>query len=122
MNGNETWHGGRPRPGHIMLDGNPASPPQTRHSPQLSAHVCCGQTAGWIKKFKAPLGTDVDLGPDNIVLDGDQAPPTKKKSWGPQHPIPQILAHVLWPNGSMDQDGTLYGVSLSPSHRDAAPS
>jgi len=65
-------------PGHTVLDGDPASPPQTRHSPQLSAHVCCGQTVGWIKKFKAPLGTDVDLGPDNIVLDGDHAPPPKK--------------------------------------------
>jgi len=41
-------------PGHIVLDGDPApskrrtarpSPlPKNRHSPQFSAHVCCGQT------------------------------------------------------------------------------
>jgi len=35
--------------------------------PQFSVHVYCGQTAGWMK---TPLGTEVDLGPDHIVLDG----------------------------------------------------
>jgi len=29
----------------------------------------CGQTAGWMK---TPLGTEVDLGPGHIVLDGSQ--------------------------------------------------
>jgi len=33
-----------------------------------------GQTAGSIK---TPLGTEVDLGPGHIVLDGDLAPPAK---------------------------------------------
>ena len=32
--------------GHIVLDG--ASSPQSG-TPQFSAYVCCGQTAGWIK-------------------------------------------------------------------------
>ena len=41
------------------------------HSPQLSAHVCCGQPAGWIKM---PLGREVGLGPGDIVLDGDPSP------------------------------------------------
>jgi len=41
-------------------------------------HVCCGQMAGWMK---TPLGTEVDLGPGHIVLDGDHrergtAPPS----------------------------------------------
>jgi len=31
----------------------------------------CGQTAGWIK---IPLGTEVGLGPGDIVLEGDQLP------------------------------------------------
>ena len=31
-------------PGHIVLDGDPALPPQKGHSPQFSVHVCCGQT------------------------------------------------------------------------------
>jgi len=46
-------------PGHIELDGDPAAP-KKGHSPPFSAHVCCGQTAGWIKM---PLGTKVGLGP-----------------------------------------------------------
>ena len=32
MDQNETWHAGRPRPGHIVLDCNPAPP--KGHSPQ----------------------------------------------------------------------------------------
>jgi len=35
--------------GHTVLHGNPAPRPQKVHSPQFSAHVCCGQTAEWIK-------------------------------------------------------------------------
>jgi len=47
-------------PGHIVLDGDPAPPSQMGIvAPQFSAHVCCGQTAGWIK---IPLGTAVGLG------------------------------------------------------------
>ena len=68
-------------PGHIMLDGDPA-PPNARYKfsyyyykrgivPQFSAHVCCGQTVGWIK---IPLGTEVGLGPGYIVLAGTQLP------------------------------------------------
>ena len=37
--------------------------------------VYCGQTAGWIKM---PLGMKVDLGPGNIMLDGNHVPPKKK--------------------------------------------
>jgi len=58
--------------------------------------VYCGQTAEWM-----PLGTEVGLGPGNIVLDGDPAPLPKKG--GGQQPLPQFSAHVLWPNGWMDQ-------------------
>jgi len=36
-------------PGHIVLDWEPAPPKKGHSSPQSSAHVCCGQTAGWIK-------------------------------------------------------------------------
>jgi len=54
-------------PGHIVLDGDPAPlPPRKRAAqPQFSAHVCCGETAGWIKM---PLGTKVGLGPGHIML------------------------------------------------------
>jgi len=43
----------------------------TQH-PQFSAHVYCGQTAGWTKM---PLGTEVGLDPCNIAFDGDPAVP-----------------------------------------------
>jgi len=44
--------------------------PQRGIGPQFSAHVCCGQTARWIKM---PLGREVGLGRGNIVLNGDPA-------------------------------------------------
>ena len=73
-------------PGHIVIDGDAAPSLQKReHSPpQFSAHVYCGQTAGWIKM---PLGTEVGLGPGDVVLDGDQAPPKNGTA-------PQFSAHV----------------------------
>ena len=52
----------------IVLDRDPVfSSPLKGHSPQFSANVRCGQTAGWMK---TPLGTEVNLGPGHIVLDG----------------------------------------------------
>jgi len=51
---------------------------------QFSAHVYCGQMAGWIK---IPLVTDVSLSPVDIVFDGDPAPPKRGTS-------PPFLAHV----------------------------
>jgi len=44
MDQDATWYGGRPRP---RGDRDPDS--QKGNSPQFSAHVCSGQTAGWIK-------------------------------------------------------------------------
>ena len=54
--------------------------PKKGRAPQFSAHVYCGQTAGWTKM-------EVGLGPGHIVLDGDPAPPTQKGQ------RPTILAH-----------------------------
>ena len=64
----------------IVLDGDPAPP--KGDSSQFSAHVCCGQMAGWM-----PFGTEVGLGPGDNVLDGDPAPHKKGNS-------PQFSAHV----------------------------
>ena len=47
--------------------------------------VYCGQTVGWIKM---PLGTEVGLGPGDIVLDGDPAPPTERST-----EVSHFLAH-----------------------------
>jgi len=38
--------------------------------------VYCGQTVGW---SKMPFGTEISLGPDHIVLDGDPAPPPTER-------------------------------------------
>jgi len=43
--------------GHIVLDGDQLPLPK-EHSPQFSAHVCCGRTAGWIKM---PLGMEIGI-------------------------------------------------------------
>jgi len=49
------------RPGHNVLDGDPAP------LPQFSANICCGQMAQWIKM---PLGMEVGLGPGHISIRG----------------------------------------------------
>jgi len=65
----------------LLLPKNGAEP-----SPQFSAHVHCGQTAGWIK---TALGMEVGLGPSHIVLDGDSASLPKKGA----EPPSEFLAH-----------------------------
>jgi len=83
-------------PGHIVLDGNLLPfPEKGAQPPPFSAHVCCGQTAGWIKM---PLGTKIGLGPGHIVLHGDPAPsPIRSRA-------PKIFGPcLLWPNGRQSQ-------------------
>jgi len=58
-------------PDHIVLDGDPAPPPQRGTAPQFSTHICCGQMAAWIKMS---LGMEIGIGPGDFVLDGDPAP------------------------------------------------
>jgi len=62
MDQGETWHGGRPRPRRHCVRWGPSSPhPQRGTASQFSSHVCCGQTAGWIKM---PLGSPCLLWPN----------------------------------------------------------
>jgi len=88
-------------PGDIVLDGDPAPLLQRGTGPQFLAHVCSGQTAGWIKM---PLVTEVGLGPGHIVLDGNPAPLKRGTA-----PPPLFGPYLLWLNGWMDQDATWYG-------------
>jgi len=84
----QTLQAGRPRsrPPHCIRWGR--SSHQKGHSPQFSAYVYCGQTAGWIKM---PLGTEVDLSLADFVLDGDPALHQKVAQF------PQFSAHcVRW--------------------------
>ena len=94
-------------PGHIVLDGDPAPPPQRGTAPrQFLAHICCGQMAAWIKMS---LGMELGLGQGDFVLDGDHAPPPQKGR------NPQIFGPcLLRPNGWMDEAGTWHGGTPQP--------
>jgi len=59
--------------------------------------------AGWTK---IAVGTEVRVGPGDIVLDGSLAPPKKR---GTSPPIFLIGPCLLWPNSWMDQDETWHG-------------
>jgi len=61
-----------------------------------------------------PLGTEVGLGPGNIVLDWDPAPPSKRAQQLPHWahfsaPSSTFGPGLLWPNGWMNQDAIWYG-------------
>jgi len=71
---NETWHESRSRPWPHCVRWGPSSPPP-QPTPQFSVHICCGQMAAWITM---PLGMELGLGPGDLVLNGDPAPPPQK--------------------------------------------
>jgi len=103
MDQDETWRVDI-GPDHIVLYGDPAFPPPPKR--EFSAHVCCGQMAGWIKM---PLGMEVGLGPGHTVLDGDPALSRKGHSTSPL-----FGPCLLWPNGRPSQPllSTCYEFSL----------
>jgi len=71
--------------GHIVLDRDPAPPPQRGTAPHF------WPISAWIKMS---LGMELGLGPGDIVLDADPAPPSQKGQ------SPQIFGpRLLWPNG-----------------------
>jgi len=86
---NATWYRGRPRPSEIVLDVTQLPSHKKGHGslPHFSAHLRCGETAGWI----IPLGTEVGLSPGD-VLDGDPAPPTERGTAGPTFRLMSIVA------------------------------
>ena len=86
-------------PGHIVLDGDPAPPPQKGTDPQFSTHIRCCQMAAYIKMA---LGMDVGLGPGDFVLDVDPLP---KKGAEPPNFRPMFIVakrldgsiwHLAW--------------------------
>ena len=104
MDQDETWHAGRPQPWPHCVRWGPSSPV---FSPYLL------WPNGWMDQNVTCK--EVGLGPSDIVLDGDLAPPPQKggRAWGRSSPSP-IRGHslpifgpcLLWPNGCMDQDKT----------------
>jgi len=104
MDQDATWYGGRPRPRRLCVRWERSSPLPAKkgHSPQFSAHVCCGQAARWIRMS---LGREVGLGPGDTVLDGNPAPPKKGtvSSFRPMFivrrgPIPPQKGHSMSPS------------------------
>ena len=83
----ETWHAGCMHASTTLctLNGVSAPLPQTGIASQVSPHVRCGQTDGWIKM---PLRMEVGLGRGDFVLDGD--PPSSS----PKKQKPKFSAHV----------------------------
>jgi len=82
-------------PGHTVLDGDPAPPPQLGTASEFSAHICCGQMA---RLIKMPLSRKVGLGPSDIVLDGDPAPLSETRGRAPNFRPMSIM--VKWLDGS----------------------
>jgi len=89
MDYDATWYGGRLRPRPLCVRWGPSSRPKRGTALQFSAHVYCGQTAEWIKM---PLGKEVRLGPGDIVLDVDPAPPTERNTTAPTFRRMSIVA------------------------------
>jgi len=85
MDQDATWHEGRSLPKPHCARWGPALPPPKVHSPQFSAHICCGQMAGWINM---PLGREIGLSP------GDPAP-LPQKGWSPNFRPLSIVAKRL---------------------------
>jgi len=79
-------------PDHIVLDGDPAPPPQNGAQPPIFGPFLLWLTAGWIKM---PLGMEVGLRPGDFVLE-----------WGPSSPLGTQLP---LPSGWMDPNGTWHG-------------
>ena len=83
-------------PGHIVLDGDPAPPPQGGGSPTIFGPYLSWPN-GWMDQM--PLGMEVGLGPGDLVLDGDPTPPKK----GGGVPLPNFRPMSIvpkWLDGS----------------------
>ena len=97
-------------PGHIVLDGDPASPPPKGHSPHpifgpylLRLNGCMDQDVTWYGARPRPRRLCVRWGP---------SPPPPK---GGRAPSPIFGPFLLWLNCWMHQDATWYGgIGLSP--------
>ena len=89
----------RPRPWPNSVRRGPKSPSPKGSHPQFSAHICHSQMSGWVKM---PLGMEVSLGPSNIVLDGEPAPPPPKGGTASNFRPMSIVAkrpHTTWYGG-----------------------
>jgi len=103
MDQDPTWYGGRLRPRQRCVRWGLGTqlPPKRDTTPQFSAQVFCDQTAGWMKM---PFGTEVDLGPGHIVLDGDASSPRRRGTTAP----PSLFGpYLLWPRSPISATAEL---------------
>jgi len=109
MDQDAIWYGGRPQTKrHCVKWGPSSSLPKRGRSSQFSAHVYCGQMAGWIKM---PFSTEVGLRPSEIVLDADPAP-LPKRGRSPQFSADICCGQMAgWMKMSLGME-----VGLGPSH------
>ena len=86
----------------------------------------CGQTAAWIKM---KLGTEVGLGPGDIVSDGVPAPPTQTGTAPPNFRSMPIVAkwldgsrcHLIWRSASAQATLCYMGTQLTPHKKGVQP-
>ena len=98
MHQDATRYGGMRQPRGLCVRWGLRPPSQKGRSPQFSAHVYCGQTAAWIKMS---LATEVGLGPDHTVLDGDPAltSPTPPRQFSAHFYCGQMAECIKMPLG-----------------------
>ena len=82
----------------------------------LTVLSVCNVGVLWPKWLKMKLGMEVGLGPGDIALDGDPAPPTK----GGRNSSPHV-GPCIWPNSLMDQDASWYKDMPGPWLHPAPP-
>ena len=81
MDQNVTWYGGRRRPRHIVLDGDPSLPTE-RGTAAPPPFWPMSIVSKWLD---GSGGTEVALGPGDVVLDGDTAPTMENSTAAPPH-------------------------------------
>ena len=105
----ETWRAGRPRPWPHCVRWGPSFPSPKGHSPPFSAHIYCGQMAGWMN---TPLGMELDLCPCHTVSHGVPA----LREGGTSAP-PLFGPCLLWPRSPISATAellSLYALSHAP--------
>ena len=107
MDHDETWHGGRPRHQPHCVGWGHSSPPPKGTAPMFGP--CLLWPCKRLDGSRCHLIGRYRPRPSHIVLHGDPAPSSLPlpKTGGTSRP--HFSAHVLWPNGCMDQDATWYG-------------
>ena len=73
--------------------GTQALPIKAAEPPKFSAHIYCGQTAGWIKMA---LDMEVGLSPGDFVLDGDPPLPNFRPISIAVKRLDASICHLVW--------------------------